>query len=288
MARSATACRNTVRSARCIEFWARELGKESALDELGLSRRIQKACIWAGPVMGALFVVGFAVAGFFPPPPPNQSASEVAAMIDTHRTAIRIGIVLCLASCPLLMPFLAAFTIQMKRIEGIRPIMAYSQLALGALATIEFVIPYVFMLVSTYRADQNPDVTRALYDISWFFFLGVVSTFVLQLALFGVAVLIDQRPQPIFPRWLGYVNLWLAMAFTPASFLVFFKSGPLAWNGVLVWWLPVIAFLGWFVPNFICLLRAVDSDDGLPSAHDARLERSVAELRARLDELSPA
>ncbi|EHB56093.1 hypothetical protein MycrhDRAFT_3287 [Mycolicibacterium rhodesiae JS60] len=256
--------------------------------EFATSRRIQKACIWAGPVMGVLFVVGFFIAGFFPPPSPNQSAAQVAAMIDEHRTAIRIGIVICLASCPLLMPFLAAFTIAMKRIEGVRPIMAYTQLALGALATIEFVIPYVFMLASTYRSDQHPDVTRALYDLGWFFFLGVISTFVLQLVLFGVAVLIDRRERPIFPRWLGYVNIWLAITFTPASFLVFFKTGPLAWNGVLVWWVPVAAFLLWFLPNFVCLLRAADADDYAPTGRDTELVREVAELRARLDALSPA
>ena len=255
--------------------------------ELEVSRRIQKACIWAGPVMGVLFVVGFVTAGFWPPPSPNQTAAEVAAMIDGDRTAIRVGVVICLASCPLLMPFLAAFTIQMKRIEGVRPIMAYTALALGALATVEFVIPYVFMLVSTYRADTDPDVTRALFDLSWFFFLGVISTFVLELVLFGVAVLIDKRERPVFPRWLGYVNIWLALMFSPASFLVFFKTGPLAWNGVLVWWVPVAAFLLWFVPNFIYLLKAVDSDDGVPSERDVRLERDVAELRARVDQLAP-
>lgn len=257
------------------------------MTESTVSRRIQKACIWAGPAMGVLFVVGFAVAGFFPPPSPNKTAADAAAMIDEHRTAIRIGIAICLASCPLLMPFLASFTIQMRRIEGARPIMAYTQLALGALATIEFVIPYVFMLVSTYRTDQSPDVTRALYDIGWFFFLGVVSTFVLQLVLFGVAVLIDRREKPIFPRWLGYVNVWLAIMFAPASFLVFFKTGPLAWNGLLVWWVPVFAFLVWFLPNFVCLLRAVDADDGEASGRDALLQSEVAELRARLDALSP-
>ena len=168
------------------------------MTDAAVSRRIQQACIWGGPAMGVLFVVGFVVAGFIPPPSPNKTAAEVAASIDEHRTAIRVGIVICLASCPLLMPFLASFTIQMKRIEGVRPIMAYTQLALGALATIEFVIPYVFMLASTYRSDQNPDVTRALYDLGWFFFLGVISTFSLQLALFGVAVLIDRRERPSF------------------------------------------------------------------------------------------
>jgi hypothetical protein len=255
--------------------------------EFAANRLIQKASIWAGPAMGVLFVVGFAVAGFIPPPSPNKTAAEVATMIDAHRTPIRIGIVICLASCPLLMPFLASFTIQMKRIEGVRPILAYIQLALGALLVIEFVIPYVFMLASTYRADQNPDVTRALYDLGWFFFLGVASTFVLQLVLIGVAMLIDRRVQPIFPRWLGYANIWLAIMFAPASFLVFFKTGPLAWNGLLVWWVPLVAFLVWFLPNFVCLLLAVDADDGEPAGRDARLERDVAELRARLDILSP-
>lgn len=250
------------------------------------SRVVQKLCIWCGPVMGLLFVVGFLIAGFFPPPSPNQSAAEVAAMIDADRTAIRIGIVLCLASCGLLMPFMTAFTIQMRRIEGSRPILAYTQLALATMATIEFVIPYVFMLVSTYREDTSPDVTRALFDLSWFFFLGVICTFVIQLAIFGVAILMDRREEPIFPRWLGYTNLWLSLMFTPASFIVFFKDGPLAWNGVFVWWVPVTAFLVWFLPNFTMLLKAVDKDDLAPIEPDRDLAAEVAELRARVDALT--
>jgi hypothetical protein len=252
-----------------------------------VSRLVQKACIWCGPVMGLLFVVGFLVAGFFPPPSPDQSAAEVAAMIDADRNAIRVGIVLCLASCGLLMPFMTAITIQMRRIEGSRPILAYTQLALATMATIEFVIPYVFMLVSTYRPDTHPEVTRALFDLSWFFFLGVICTFVLQLAIFGVVILMDGRNEPIFPRWLGYTNLWLSLMFTPASFIVFFKDGPFAWNGVFVWWVPVTAFLVWFVPNFVMLLRAVDRDDLVPADQDSALVDEMAELRARIDALAP-
>lgn len=161
--------------------------------------------------MGLLFVVGFVIAGFFPPPSPDQTAAEVAAMIDADRNAIRIGIVLCLASCGLLMPFMTAFTVQMRRIEGGRPILAYTQLALATMATIEFVIPYVFMLVSTYRVDTDPEVTRALFDLSWFFFLGVICTFVLQLAIFGIAILTDRRANAVFPR-LARLHQPLALA----------------------------------------------------------------------------
>jgi len=166
--------------------------------------------------------------------------------------------------------------------------MAFTQLALAALATLEFVIPYVFMLVSTYRPDIDPDVTLALFDLSWFFFLGVVCTFVPQLALFGIAVLLDTRATPIFPRWLGWLNLWLCLTFTPASLIVFFKDGPFAWNGFFVWWVPVTAFLFWFLPNFIYLLKASEADDGLPAGRDAILEREVDELRARLEALEGA
>lgn len=74
--------------------------------------------------------------------------------------------------------------------------------------------------------------------------------------LFGVAVLIDGRAQPIFPCWLGYVNIWLAITFAPANFLV--------------WWVPVVAFLVWSLPNFVCLLRAVDADDGAPFGRGAQ------------------
>ena len=250
-----------------------------------ISKTVLKACIWCGPIMGLLFVTGFLIAGFFPPPAPGRTAHQISAYIAQNRTAIRVGIVICLASCALLMPFQAAFTVHMKRIEGVRPILAYTQLALAALATLEFVIPYIFMLVSTYRPGTNPDVTQALFDLSWFFFLGVVCTFVPQLAIFGIAVLLDKRPTPIFPRWLGYLNLWLCLTFTPASLIVFFKHGAFAWNGLFVWWVPVTAFLFWFVPNFVYLLKATEADDGQPTERDDDLRREVRDLRARLERL---
>jgi len=106
--------------------------------------------------------------------PEKQHEAAIAHMPDMGcndrrgpRNAIRIGIVIWLASCGLLMPFMTAFTIQMRRIEGSRSILAYTQLALATMATLQFVIPYVFMLVPTYREDQprgdsSPDRHRVV------------------------------------------------------------------------------------------------------------------------------
>jgi hypothetical protein len=61
----------------------------------------------------------------------------------------------------------------------------------------------------------------------------------------AIAALRDRRPDPVLPRWVGYANLWAAVGIAPASCIVFFHSGPLAWNGVLAWWLVLVDFFAW-------------------------------------------
>jgi hypothetical protein len=71
-------------------------------------------------------------------------------------------------------------------------------------------------------------------------------------------VLNDSDPEPLFPRWLGFLNLWVALAYVPGSLLAFFKSGPFAWNGIFAFWLAGTVFTVWFIGMTVTLLRAVD------------------------------
>ena len=70
----------------------------------------------------------------------------------------------------------------------------------------------------------------------------------------------------MFPRWVGYFNIWMALLFTPANILVLFKTGPFAWDGFFIWWIPFTAFLLWFPTNTIYLFKAVKPDDYEPVA----------------------
>ncbi len=101
------------------------------------------------------------------------------------------------------------------------------------------------------------------------------------MACFGIAVLLDRREKPIFPRWLGYYNLWVALMFMPGTFNVFFHDGPLAWNGIIAWYMPLAVFASWLIINPIFLSRAVDTmaDDAPPD---------VVRMRADLDQLLAA
>jgi hypothetical protein len=40
-----------------------------------------------------------------------------------------------------------------------------------------------------------------------------------------------------------------------------FKGGPLAWNGVFAWWIPLCVYFGWFVITVVLLLRAINDDE---------------------------
>jgi hypothetical protein len=94
-----------------------------------------------------------------------------------------------------------------------------------------------------------------LHDLGWLLFVGVVSTAVVQAILIALAILRHAHDDPILPRWIGYRCLWSAIAFMPPGLIVFFKSGMLAWNGVISWWVLLASFAFWVLLLAYGLLR---------------------------------
>jgi hypothetical protein len=235
-------------------------------------------------------VIGFVVvAGFIPTRSPSQSVVETAQFIIDNTTRIRWGTILCMFSSSLLMTYAVSMAIHMRRIEGRFPALAMIQFGLGALFVLEFIYLLFFWQTATFRADRAPELIQLLSDMAWIPFVGLTSTAFMQVSCFGIAVLMDRRKRPIFPRWLGYYNLWVALMFTPGTFNVFFHNGPLAWNGIVAWYLPLIVFASWLIINPIYLSKAVDGmEDELVADNIAGAESNGAELtqlRADVDRL---
>jgi hypothetical protein len=233
------------------------------------------------------------LANFLPPPSPNLSAREIADLYLGHATAIRWGLIVTVTGCAFLGPFVVAIYNQMRRIEGRNSPLALVQLMLGAVLVLEFCAPVVVMQVCTFRADRNPEIIQALNDVAWLVFLGLVSTAVLEVLTVGIAILRDHRAEPIMPRWLGYLSLWTATTWTPGTVTVFFKTGPLAWNGLFVWWVPLTAFALWLIGLTRCMLVAIAKQEqrGDAVAEDAwelDIDRRVEALRRELAELQTA
>jgi hypothetical protein len=213
-------------------------------------------------MLAVVFFVGFWVlAGFIPPPDPADSAVTVAARFREHATTIRWGLLLSLYAGALCVPWTAAVTVQIRRIEGSFSPLAYANLGLGAALPFEFIVPIYFWQTAAYRADRSPQLVQTLNDLGWLPFTGLVYTIVVQAVVVGIAVLIDKRAVPIFPRWFGYLSLWCAALFCPAGLDVFFKDGPLAWNGLIAWWVLLVAVFVWLATLSTLVLRAISNQE---------------------------
>jgi hypothetical protein len=259
-----------------------------------MNRTVHKLCAWSGTLCLITMAIGFIlIAGFIPTRSPAEGATEVAQFIIDNRTRIRWGMILSMFSASLLMTYAVSMMVHMRRIEGRHSALAFIQFGLGAIFVLEFIYLLFFWQTATFRVDRAPELIQLLNDMAWIPFVGLTSTAVLQVACFGIAVLLDRRQRPIFPRWLGYYNLWVALIFTPGTFNVFFHNGPLAWNGIIAWYIPLAVFATWLVINPIYLSKAVDTmEDDEPVVANAALAAGngsasvdVSRLRADVDGL---
>jgi hypothetical protein len=161
--------------------------------------------------------------------------------------------------------FYAAFTgvisAQMRRIPGVPVAAIYVQLAAGAFACLTFLVPAMLFIVTAFRPGRAPGTTQALNDMSWIMLVMPWPPFMAQNYAFAYAIFTDARRKPLFPRWLGYVNVWAPIMFSPALLLPFFKVGPFDWRGMFVFWIPAVVFVIQFIANVTMLLRAVGDEE---------------------------
>jgi hypothetical protein len=223
-----------------------------------MNPRTQRFCVWAGVAFTSLFAIGFwPVAGLMPPPAPGMSPEQLTRLLVEHGTRIRIGLQICIVASALFFPFVALISVYIKRIEGQDSPLAYAQLAAGTGSTLVFVFPLMNMQSAAYRAERGPAIVQAISDMSWIPFVGLLCVPMMQNICLALAIFSDRTPSPVFPRWAGYFNIWVGLSFVPAVLLVFVHSGPVAWNGILSWYLGAVAFFSWVVVMAVLLLRAI-------------------------------
>jgi hypothetical protein len=208
--------------------------------------------------MGILVTLGWwLLAEFVPPPLPSWGAAEIADMFAANSTGIRVGMILMIAGMGFFMPFIAVISAQIHRMEGSPPVLAYTQLLAGALSVAIVLFPVMFWTTASFRPDRDPQLILLLNDMAWLISAMPFAPAIVQNLAIGAAILGDENPVRIMPRWVAYMNFWMALLFLPAGLMVFFKTGPFAWNGLLSFWLPLVAFGIWFNVMIYALLRAI-------------------------------
>lgn len=220
------------------------------------SRPLQIACASCGFLLVVLLFGGIISSGWMPPLSPTESAAEIAARYQEHTTGIRIGAVMMLWGAGATVPIGCLIAAHIKQVEGEFSPLTYIQVVGCAGGLVAITMPVMFFGVAAFRPDRGAELTLLINDLAWVPFIINGVPAVLQAVSWAVAILSDRRPDPAFPRWLAYFNFWAAFSFLPAFLLVFFKTGPFAWNGLLSFWLAASLFGGWFLVASVMLIRA--------------------------------
>lgn len=238
----------------------------SSVRKSNAKRNIHLACAWSGLPMVLLLLLGlWPIAGFIPPHHPWSSAAEIAEIYRTQTAAIRIGLALSFLSIILIFPFGAAIAAQSRRLEGTSPVLTYIQVSGFASGTLIFIIPWVCWLTAAFRPERTDTEIMLLNDLGWMTFVFAFIAFTAWNFALGVAILSDTRKKPVFPRWLGYFNFFVGIAFVPDICVPFFKTGAFSWEGIFPFYLPLLVYLVWILVQMWFTSKAIMDDPELAS-----------------------
>ncbi|OYN77365.1 hypothetical protein [Mycolicibacterium sphagni] len=224
-----------------------------------MNTRGQRILLWTAPPAMALFVLAYLVFPvFWPPLSPTMTPEEVAAFFHDNTTGILGVVILCNLIAATLVPLFAVTAVQISRVATSSSVFTYAYIICVGVGLTAFILADYCWGVAAYRPDRDPQLISLLNDMAWFFFIAPVGTIIVQNLCFALSVYLDERPDPIFPRWVAHFNIAVAALLIPSAFTVLYKSGPLAWNGAVSFTLRLIVFAGYIVVMFLVLLRTVN------------------------------
>ena len=220
-----------------------------------------KICAWSGPVFAGMFLIAFVfLAGFLPPPSPTLDANAVAELYRENSTSMRISFIIMMLGFPFYVPFVAAIAAQMGKMEKPSPVLIHTFVITTASITALLFVVVVGWAAASFRLDRSPEIIQAFNDYAFLMIIWPGSIIAFSYFPLGLAILSDKREVPVFPRWFGFYNFWMALVLYAGAILLFFKEGPFAWDGLFAFWLPAIAFFGWYIVTSVVLIQSVNRE----------------------------
>lgn len=229
-----------------------------------MTKRIQLLCAWSGPATVVIASIGFLVSGVLPIPLGPDSTSQQVVDFYANDARVAAGLVILALGLCLVFPLIALIGVFMMRMEGRTPVLTFLQLITGAATGVFLVMPILLMTVIPFRPDRTAELTVTLNDVAWLLFITPIGPFMLQNIAIGTAILIDRRG--VLPRWVGYLNYWIAFLFVPDVLAFFFHSGPFSWRGIFVFWLAFVAYAIFLIGMGLVLRNAIRHEEDAPLA----------------------
>ena len=214
--------------------------------------------LWTLPALGILWISAFFLfPGFVHPMSPTMSAEEVATFYRDDTSRIRYSMILFNWFGVGLIPIVMLLATQIRRMAHRTPILSYSLIACAGGPPSLFLIANMFWLLAAFRPERAPELTQLFNDLAWVTFTILVPYLIAQSVLLALAVYWDRQAQPVFRPWVAHFNLLIAVALTPAAFTALAFTGPVAWDGLLSFWVKNIAIAIWIIVMGIVLGQTI-------------------------------
>lgn len=221
------------------------------------ARNFQIVCGICGILCSLTFLFSFVASHNIPPMKPYWTAEQTVQHWRTYESGTRVGAGLMLVSGAFYLPLTAAISAQMRRIPNLHYVVSALQLAAGAAGIFTYMMPAMILATIPYRLERPIEITQALTDFFWICCLMPWPTFMAQNFALAYAILVDTRAKPVFPKWVALVNITVPILFVPAIGMHCVKTGPLAWNGGMTFWMAGSIFCTQLGIDSICIIRAV-------------------------------
>ncbi|MET0545199.1 MAG: hypothetical protein ABWZ40_02710 [Caulobacterales bacterium] len=219
---------------------------------LAISHRAQKALLLWGYVSMVIFGIAYYfLIKMLPTLPATLTAEETAAFYKENGLSIRIGALVAGWTSAFMVPVGAVIAVQMARLEKGMPILSIAAFGGAMMMSIFLVLPPIMWGTAAFSPDRPAEVTLLMHE---FANLTLVTTDQYYMFLFFPLAYLSIRqkvdPNSPFTKWYGWYTLWTAIVFEvgPLGFLP--RTGPFAWDGVVVYWLPLTTFGLWV--TFTC------------------------------------
>jgi hypothetical protein len=213
---------------------------------------------WTLPAIAIIWVSAFFLfPGFLHPMSPTMSADSVADFYRDETARIRYSMISFNWFGVGLIPTVMLLAMQVRRMAHRTPILSYSLIACAGGPPCLFLIANMFWLLGSFRPERSPELTQLLNDLAWVTFTVLVPYLIAQCLLLALAIYWDRQEQPVFKTWVAHFNLLVAVALAPAAFGALTFSGPLAWDGLLSFWVKNVAIAVWIVVMGVVLGQTI-------------------------------
>jgi hypothetical protein len=231
----------------------RYVGQRRPLQQAGestMSNRLKlKYQLWAalcGVGYEVLYTIFWAVFGHnLPPASPSLSAQDLAAYYLRYHDGILFGNTMTALVAFLWVPWTAQLTVAMLRIEGDNPVLTIIQVIGGIITAWVLAFCPAIWAALAFRTDIDPATLRTLNDVDFIVFNITYAGTTLQAIAAGLVGLADKSEHPVFPRWVSYWSIFTGLSFLPITAMPYFKTGPLAWDGLITFWALFGTFFVW-------------------------------------------